>query len=460
MRLPTSDVPFFSLSKGNATSPFWLSCAKGHLPVAELLYYRGGASLREMSKGGLTPLSIASFHGHTAVVVFLLKALVEEDEATMPTGDAASAEKGSVGSERVRKGVSEVVNIFGNLRRTALSLAAEEGHAEIVRQLLANGADVNFRDGMGMTPLTKAISHGRERVAGLLLEAGADPNVVVKAQDSGCCLHFACKEGCAAVVKAVLSHPSFELGVDCRDGVGRTPLFYAAANNDEGLADLLLSYGASAGAVDNEGRTPLFTAADNDADIVVRYLLDLSTRGDCSREQSAVSSETTVGVDEYDSVFLVTIPPIDVDAASYDGVTALHRAAARCNRDIVQLLLKEGADPLRETHDNEAALSLALAPHPLTDTSERIEDREAIVAALLETEVIVTTAAVERSKNSVGTTTQKKLMKKRGIQRSLTVLASTVSEESPLSLLSPDLLETIVVLAFKTEADAVNIPLQ
>jgi ankyrin repeat protein len=47
--------------------------------------------------------------------------------------------------------------------------------AEVVRLLLAAGADVNARDALGLTPL--ALSTHNPGIVRLLLEAGADPNV-------------------------------------------------------------------------------------------------------------------------------------------------------------------------------------------------------------------------------------------------------------------------------------------
>jgi peptidoglycan/LPS O-acetylase OafA/YrhL len=61
---------------------------------------------------------------------------------------------------------------------TPLNLAALVGDAEMVRLLLAAGADVNQRNTDGSTPLHGAAFLGRDEAARVLLEAGADPNLV------------------------------------------------------------------------------------------------------------------------------------------------------------------------------------------------------------------------------------------------------------------------------------------
>ena len=49
-----------------------------------------------------------------------------------------------------------------------------EGHMDVVRALLAAGADVNARNNYGDTPLHEASCHGHMDVVRALLAAGAD----------------------------------------------------------------------------------------------------------------------------------------------------------------------------------------------------------------------------------------------------------------------------------------------
>jgi ankyrin repeat protein len=69
------------------------------------------------------------------------------------------------------------VNLWDRYGRTALSLAAEGGHIEVVRKLIGSGAWVDPHDegSVYMSPLMCAAEHGFVEIAELLLESGADP---------------------------------------------------------------------------------------------------------------------------------------------------------------------------------------------------------------------------------------------------------------------------------------------
>ena len=58
--------------------------------------------------------------------------------------------------------------------KTALQFAASHGKAEVVRLLLAKGAEVDPRDKTGHTPLMLAANYGCNRSSEVLINAGAD----------------------------------------------------------------------------------------------------------------------------------------------------------------------------------------------------------------------------------------------------------------------------------------------
>src|SRR5205809_1003504 len=58
--------------------------------------------------------------------------------------------------------------------RTALHLAAENGHGAVVQLLLKEGADIEAKDESGYTALSMEAKSGNKAIVQLLLEEGAD----------------------------------------------------------------------------------------------------------------------------------------------------------------------------------------------------------------------------------------------------------------------------------------------
>ena len=57
---------------------------------------------------------------------------------------------------------------------TSLHVSSQSGHLDVVRELLARGANVNAAANTGLTPLFQASFCGRVEVVRALLAAGAD----------------------------------------------------------------------------------------------------------------------------------------------------------------------------------------------------------------------------------------------------------------------------------------------
>ena len=69
------------------------------------------------------------------------------------------------------------VNSYDYDGRTALNLAASEGHLEAVKYLVVHGADVNHRDARGNSALDDAIRERRSEVVQYLRTINERPRL-------------------------------------------------------------------------------------------------------------------------------------------------------------------------------------------------------------------------------------------------------------------------------------------
>uniref|UniRef100_A0A665WSL4 E3 ubiquitin-protein ligase HACE1 n=1 Tax=Echeneis naucrates TaxID=173247 RepID=A0A665WSL4_ECHNA len=145
-------------------------------------------------------------------------------------------------SELLLNSKFDVNYAFGRVKRSLLHIAANCGSVECLVLLLKKGANPNYQDISGCTPLHLAARNGSEqkKCMGKLLEYNADVNICNN-------------EGLTATVLCLL-----DSGADInRPNVsGATPLYFACSHGQRDTAQILLSRGAKYLA-DENGITPL-----------------------------------------------------------------------------------------------------------------------------------------------------------------------------------------------------------
>jgi len=252
------------------------------------------------------------------------------------------------------------VNARDRAGLTALMAAA---NAAVAQALIVKGADVNARGQNGMTALTYALGWNRIDVAQVLIAKGADPNT--KGPGGSPVLRDAAASGQASIVRALL-----EKGADpnAKDDLGMTALLHAAEHRYSAVVEALLDKGADPNAKDRYGQPPLLLAAERGDEAGVRALLrkgadrnaitgfsDMGgTHADTALKRAAAKGSTGV-------VRALLDNGADIDGKGASGDTALMIAAKAGQEAVVRLLVDKGADIDKRNQAGKSALGIAEA---------------------------------------------------------------------------------------------------
>ncbi|OGM46557.1 hypothetical protein ABOM_004619 [Aspergillus bombycis] len=253
---------------------------------------------------GLTDLIAAAYFGFADRVKALLQQGANKDEKDLTYGRspllwAAYSNQFAVVQLLLDNGVNR--NLSDRDGRTATSLAAEAGAADIVAILVRMDSDLTLKDLNGWCPLMWAVDRGQISVAKVLmdhkvdisshdrygktslwvavekghdvllealLQQGADPNIRVGFDQTP--LSSAIGKCQRRMVKLLLDH-----GADVKStiGFGTTTVCLAAERGDLEITRLLVQKGADPSAPDRNGQTAIMIAAEHGHEGVFNYLL-------------------------------------------------------------------------------------------------------------------------------------------------------------------------------------------
>jgi ankyrin repeat protein len=254
--------------EGNGT-PLHSAAAGGHKNVVELLI-TNGAEVNAKDKSGDTPLHKAAIAGHGDVVEVLL---AKGADVNIKNRRGLTALDWAMRRDHTE--LVELLLVNESAASAALVSATQSGDQKSVAYLLDRGADVNYQDDFGLSPLHVAASTQDSNCVSLLLKRGAKVNVRDKAGRTP--LHYAVgarrlpwepKDGDIEAAKLLLDHGA---DINITDKEDKTPLFYSIRLGEK-MTELLLNRGADPNYVDPRGEKPLpskqgcifFVGADGD----------------------------------------------------------------------------------------------------------------------------------------------------------------------------------------------------
>ncbi|MCJ1415568.1 Ankyrin-2 [Xylographa parallela] len=212
---------------------------------------------------------------------------------------------------------------------TALSCAAAGGLVDIVRLLLAFGADPNKEIPMlpmwppALPALHNAAGIGNEEIVTLLLASGAD--IQLK-----CCF-------------------------------GSTALHIAASSNECQMIRLLVRHGADLEAVDTGRETPLLRAIKQHKEDACKLLVELGASMDANAEEKTLGALAFAAQQGHLPILQYLVDKVtDIDVCDIGLGTPLHHAAALQLPGNIQLLLQRGANTFIKNVRGKTALDFVV----------------------------------------------------------------------------------------------------
>jgi ankyrin repeat protein len=362
-----------------------MAARSGRLDVLEALLAKSAKPDEADPNYRQTPLMVAAREGHADIVRRLIEAGARVDAQTrkgrVPAFRLPASNAGSKGAGIVRGGWPDRGQREATPgAKTPLLYAAREGHLDVVKLLLAAGADLEKTDADGVTPLLMAVLNDQTPTAGYLLEHGAN----VKAMDwYGQTPLFAAVD----LRNLDVPGPTHDNGVDratvlqlIKDILARSPDVNARTREYPPERRWVARLGSLAW-VDFTGQTAFLRAALSGDVTVMRLLLDhgadpaIPTFTGTTPLMAAAGVNWTVSqtFDEGPAALLEAVKLAyekgnDVNAENTMGLRAIHGAANRGSNDIIRFLVEKGA--AIDTVDKQGrtpvvwAQGVFLATHP------------------------------------------------------------------------------------------------
>jgi ankyrin repeat protein/beta-lactamase regulating signal transducer with metallopeptidase domain len=303
-----------------------------------------GADVNEKDPGGKTALHCASEEGHAEVARLLI-------------------------SQGARVNATNTVEAL-----TPLHYAARRGSKQTVELLLSKGADVNAKSREGRTPLLEAMaspSSDCRDVVELLVARGAkapalhlaaylgdiervekclqeDNNINLRADDGSTALHASVCSDRKDIVEFLISKGA---NVDAKDAHCVTPLYYAATHKYEDIADLLLANGADVDAKNKDGYyTLLYYAMWDHSKDAIKLLISKGANVNAKDDAGYTPLVYAIWENDKDMVELLIGKGADVNTEDNEGLTPYYWAFMEGRKDLVELLTSKGATPVFAIH--------------------------------------------------------------------------------------------------------------
>ena len=282
--------------------------------------------------------------------------VLQEDENMNFTFELALLQAVTAGNNEAVEFLLQAVNIdhINEEDKTALILACERGHEDIVHSLMSAGANVNIQDNDGWTALMRASAHNHISIIHMLLQADANPHLKSSYGSNAVMIASYC--GNYEVVELLIS-----IGVDYKyqRENGWNAFMLACKNGHTQIVELLLKEQVDPNVQRHNGENAFMLACLNGHTPIVELLLKEQVDPNIQINDGANALMLACKNGHTQIVKLLLKEQVDPNVQRHDGVNAFMLACQNGHTQIVELLLKEQVDPNVQRHDGVNAFMLA-----------------------------------------------------------------------------------------------------
>ncbi|MDA3821306.1 MAG: ankyrin repeat domain-containing protein, partial [Bacteroidales bacterium] len=214
-----------------------------------------------------------------------------------------------------------------------------KNHPENTKMLLERGADPNVLSSTKNSALMYAVEKGNMEIMKLLIEYGAEINVAGFNGETP--LFLAIFRNDFQAAKFLLENGA---NPNVKDAFGVTPLIYAAATNQYQSADLLMFYTADPEVTDSDGNDPLLSAVTFENLETSDVLMQNGLNPDIQDKKGNTPAIVAIQHGVYDLLELLLEYDADINIPNNINYTPLAYAITYGDVKSASLLIEKGAD--------------------------------------------------------------------------------------------------------------------
>ncbi|RSL42816.1 hypothetical protein CEP53_011987 [Fusarium sp. AF-6] len=312
-------------TRGNGETALMMAAQAGKLALVSWLR-KHGADVDKLDDYNRCALQFAVSSGHIQVVEELLKSKPQLEVFT--TWNRQPLLHEALTHPNILKlllAAGADPNVEDGSGMSLINRAITASRLDVVKILIENKADIDHKDSFGWAPICDAVSYVPEApIVRLLADSGAKLDVTVNDRNL---VHQAI--GGPLEILQILLEFHKAIDINHRDSFGQTALHHATQLPSPSELQLLIKAGADVNAQDSEGKTPLHVLAQSD------------------NKGSFLS-------------LLLAQPDIEVNSVAPSWGCPLHMACRSIKVDNVRVLIEAGADV-----EPEVALPCIVTSTPL-----------------------------------------------------------------------------------------------